>query len=107
MHLIKNSQVKNIVGDFFFLWELPPEILKQPGFEALLPLLPLTKGGKNLETVDEMIKELIARDRSDLLELGHFLTKLGHGSTIAQFLLEKDAGLIAARQGQQPDWANL
>jgi len=58
------------------LWELPPEILKQPGFEALLPLLPLTKGGQNLETVDEMIKELVARDRSDLLELGHFLTGL-------------------------------
>jgi predicted transposase YdaD len=58
------------------LWELPPEILKQPDFEALLPLLPLTKGGKNLETVDEMITELVARNRSDLLELGHFLAGL-------------------------------
>ncbi len=43
------------------------EVAKQPGFEVLLPLLPLTKGGRNLETVDDMINELVARNRSDLL----------------------------------------
>ena len=53
------------------LWELPPEALKQQGFEALLPLLPLTKGGKNRETVEDMITELVARNRSDLLTLGY------------------------------------
>ncbi len=31
------------------LWEIPPEVAKQPGFEVLLPLLPLTKGAKILK----------------------------------------------------------
>ncbi len=57
-------------------WEIPPEVAKQQGFEVLLPLLPLTKGGKNLEIVDEMITELLARNRSDLLGLGHFCAGL-------------------------------
>lgn len=57
-------------------WEIPPEVAKQPGFEVLLPLLPLTKGGKNLEIVDDMINELIARNRSDFLGLGHFCAGL-------------------------------
>jgi hypothetical protein len=51
------------------LWEMPPEVLKQMGFEGLLPFLPFTKGGKNRETVDEMITELVARGRSDLLSI--------------------------------------
>jgi hypothetical protein len=52
------------------LWEIAPEVLKQSGFEELLPLLPLTKGGRTLATVDDMITELVARNRSDLLDLG-------------------------------------
>ena len=43
---------------------------EQDGFEELLPLLPLTKGGRTLATVDGMINELVARNRSDLLDLG-------------------------------------
>ena len=57
-------------------WEIPPEVAKRPGFEVLLPLLPLTKGGNTLEIVDEMIHELLARNRSDLLGLGHFCAGL-------------------------------
>jgi hypothetical protein len=36
------------------LWEIAPEVLKRTGFEELLPLLPLTKGGQNLGTVDDV-----------------------------------------------------
>jgi len=40
-------------------------------------LLPLTRGGKNLETVNDMITELVARNRPDLLELlGHLCAGL-------------------------------
>ena len=58
------------------LWEIAPEVAKQPGFEVLLPLLPLTKGGKNLETVDDMINELVAKNRPDLLGLGQICAGL-------------------------------
>jgi hypothetical protein len=44
--------------------------------EVLLPLLPLTKGGNTPQAVEEMISELVARDRSDLLELGLFCAGL-------------------------------
>jgi hypothetical protein len=53
------------------LWEISPEVLKRTEFEALLPLLPLTQAGKSRETVEEMIRELQARNRPDLLTLGY------------------------------------
>ncbi len=53
------------------LWEVPPEVLKQTAFESLLPLLPLTQAGKSHETIDDMITELVARNRADLLTLGY------------------------------------
>jgi hypothetical protein len=53
------------------LWEISPEELKQTDFEDLLPLLPLTRAGKSLETIEDMITELQARNRPDLLTLGY------------------------------------
>src|SRR5882762_6876767 len=53
------------------LWEISAEVLKRTEFEALLPLLPLTQAGKSRETVEEMIRELQARSRPDLLTLGY------------------------------------
>jgi len=59
---------------FFFrnlkLWEIPLEVFKREGSEGLLALLPLTEGGNNREVVEEMIAELQARDRTDLILLG-------------------------------------
>lgn len=59
---------------FFFrnlkLWEIPLEVFKREGSEGLLALLPLTEGGNNREVVEEMIAELKARNRTDLLLLG-------------------------------------
>ena len=71
------------------LWEIAPEVAKRPGFEVLLPLLPLTKGGKNLETVDDMINELVARNRADLLGLGQFCAGLVFKDEISQQWLKE------------------
>ena len=65
---------EELVHVFFFrsikLWEMPAEVLKQPGVEGLLPLLPLTRDGTHREIVDEMIAGLNAAGRQDLLPLG-------------------------------------
>jgi len=53
------------------LWEIAPEVLKQTEFEALLPLLPLTQAGKSHQTIEDMITELQARNRPDLLTLAY------------------------------------
>jgi len=72
------------------MWEVPPEVAKQPGYEVLLPLLPLTKGGQNLQTVDDMITELIARNRPDLLGLGQFCAGLVFTDEVSkQWLTER------------------
>ena len=57
--------------DTIKLWEIPPEVFEQPGLVGLLPLLPLTRGGKNRETVDRMIDRLQEVGKDDLLVLGH------------------------------------
>jgi hypothetical protein len=57
--------------DTIKLWEIPPEVFEQPGLVGLLPLLPLTKGGRNRETVNRMIDRLKEVGKEDLLVLGH------------------------------------
>jgi predicted transposase YdaD len=52
------------------LWELDPQIFEQQGLAGLLPLLPLTKGGKNRETVTRMIEGLEKAGRQDLFLVG-------------------------------------
>jgi len=52
------------------LWEVSPEEFKREGLEGLLPWLPLSEEGNNQEVVEEMIAELKARDRTDLMPFG-------------------------------------
>ena len=56
-----------------FMWEVPPEVLKQPGLEGLLPLLPLTKGADEARNaiVGDMIERLRAAGKEDMLALGY------------------------------------
>lgn len=58
------------------LWELSREFFKQRHLEGLLPWLPLTKDGAKHEVVEEMIAELQARGREDLLSLGYAFASL-------------------------------
>ncbi len=58
------------------LWELSAETLKQSGFATALPLLPLTHNGKRREIVEDMIRELKAVGRADLLPLGYAFAAL-------------------------------
>jgi predicted transposase YdaD len=44
--------------DTIKLWEVEPEAIEQTGLVGLLPLLPLTKGGQNRQTVLRMIDKL-------------------------------------------------
>jgi predicted transposase YdaD len=68
------------VHRFFFqnikLWEIPPEVFKQENLSGLLPFLPLTKGGKRLEVVDEMIESLQQAGKTDLLPLAYAISAL-------------------------------
>jgi hypothetical protein len=71
---------EDLVHVFFFrnikLWEISSELLKQPGIEGLLPLLPLTKEGTHREVVDDMIAGLNVAERQDLLPLGYAFAAL-------------------------------
>jgi predicted transposase YdaD len=58
------------------LWELDPEVFEQQGLVGLLPLLPLTKGGKSRKTVDRMIEGLKKVGRRDLFMLGYAFSAL-------------------------------
>ena len=57
--------------DMIELWEVEPEVVEQPELVGLLPLLPLTKGGKNRETVLRMIDKLKRRGTRNLLVVGY------------------------------------
>src|SRR5216110_204438 len=49
------------------LWEIAPELFEQPQLAGLLPLLPLTKGGQNRETVNRMIDKMMQAGEEDML----------------------------------------
>ena len=53
------------------LWEISTESLKEQSLPILLPLLPLTEGGKSCEVVEEVIQGLEQADRADLLPLAY------------------------------------
>ena len=59
-----------------YLWELPASAFKGPGREGLLPLLPLTKNGARREVIEEMIEELQAAHKQDLLALAYSFAAL-------------------------------
>jgi hypothetical protein len=61
------------------LWEERAETLKQTGLVGLLPLVPLTQDGSQLEVVDEVITRLEAKggeSTSELLALTYLLSTL-------------------------------
>jgi hypothetical protein len=58
------------------LWEVAPEVLEQQELVGLLPLLPLTKGGKKRETVERMITGLEKAGKQDLFVLGYAFSSL-------------------------------
>jgi predicted transposase YdaD len=58
------------------LWEIAPETVEQPELVGLLPLLPLTKGGKNPQTVTRMIEGLEKAGRRDLFLVGYAFSSL-------------------------------
>ena len=71
--LVDGKVIHIFYYDNIFLWEMPPEILKQKGLEGLLPLLPLTKGAdkKRDVVINDMINGLRAVGKDDLLALGY------------------------------------
>ncbi len=70
------DQVRLLTFKSIELWKVPAEVLKQPGLEGLLPLLPLTEDGKNRAVVEEMIACLQASGHQDLLPLSYVFAAL-------------------------------
>ncbi len=85
VYLVKSSKVVEppyerklatgeVIHSFNFrnikLWELPSSTLHQPGLEGMLPLLPLTREGRQHDTVEEMITAIKATGRTELLQIG-------------------------------------
>jgi hypothetical protein len=82
-----------VVHLFYFrniqLWELSAEMLKQPGVEGMLPLLPLMKGGSERQAIEEMIESLGAAGKQDLLPLGYAFAALVLDSEVERDWLRK------------------
>ncbi len=55
------------------LWEMSTEELKKPGREGLLPLMPFTKDGNRREVLEDMIVNLKATGRHNLLYISKVL----------------------------------
>jgi len=70
------GQVRLLTFASIKLWEVPAEVFKQPGLEGLLPLLPLTQGGKSRAVVEETIARLQATGHRDLLPLSYAFAAL-------------------------------
>jgi len=64
-----------IVHYFLFqnikLWEIPSQALLEQNLPGLLPLLPLTREGKQRETLEQMHQRLQQAGKTDLLAIGY------------------------------------
>jgi predicted transposase YdaD len=65
-----------------FLWEEPQKRLLEPGFEGMLPLLPLMKNAKQTrdETIGAMVEGLRSAGKDDILALGYTFAGLIYSS---------------------------
>jgi predicted transposase YdaD len=70
------GQLRRLDFQSIKLWEVPAKTLQQKGLEGLLPLLPLTQGGKSREIVEETIAQLQATGHQDLLPLSYAFASL-------------------------------
>jgi predicted transposase YdaD len=59
--------------DVIQLWEIPAEVFLRQGWLGLLPLVILTRGGKQPEAVNEMIEQLAEAQEYDLLALARLM----------------------------------
>ncbi|MFL5659112.1 MAG: hypothetical protein ACJ8CB_33625 [Ktedonobacteraceae bacterium] len=71
------------------LWEIPAEEIIQRGLLGLLPLVPLTKDGKRHELVKEMITELAAAQKYELLSQAKTIAGLVFTDTAEREWLER------------------
>ena len=80
--LPRSPYVKRFVDDktthrFYYqvikLWEFPAEQLLALGWEGLLPLVPLAKGGKKPELIQVMVDTLAKQEEWELLSSAHML----------------------------------
>jgi predicted transposase YdaD len=55
------------------LWEMPAEVFLRHGWPGLLPLVILTKGGKQPEVINEMIEQLVEAQEYDLLAVARLM----------------------------------
>jgi predicted transposase YdaD len=68
--------IHHFIFDTIRLWTLPSDTLKTPGLEGLLPLMPLTEGGKKQKQLEGMIQGLQQSGKDDLLPIGYVLAAL-------------------------------
>ena len=83
------GQVRLLTFASIKLWEVPAEVFKQPGLEGLLPLLPLTQGGKSRAVVEETIARLQATGHRDLLPLSYAFAALVFTKTADKLWLKE------------------
>ena len=87
-----------IVHLFYFrnikLWELQSSVLKQPGLEGMLPLLPLTRDGARYEEVEAMLSGLKAAGKEDLYPLGYSFAALAFESEIDKEWLRRRFAML-------------
>jgi hypothetical protein len=71
------------------MWEVSSDEILQANLTGLLPLLPLTKQGKERETVDMMIEAMIMARQFDLLPLGEMTARLVMGNASDRIWLKR------------------
>jgi predicted transposase YdaD len=83
------GQVRLLTFESIKLWEVPANVLKQPGLEGLLPLLPLTQEGKSRAVVEETIARLQATGHQGLLPLSYAFAALVFTKTADKLWLKE------------------
>ena len=58
------------------LWEISSETVLNTGLSGLFPMLPLTRGGKKPEVLDEMLDTLVATESQEYLTIAYALASL-------------------------------
>ena len=83
------KEIKRLYYTRINMWEVPMSELRELKLDGLLPLIPLSKDGENLDVIEEMAEELKGKQKYNLLTIAKSFTEFRLGDKIDQAWIER------------------
>src|SRR5439155_18096438 len=83
------KEIKRLYYTRVNMWEVPMSELREMKLDGLLPLIPLSKDGENLQVIEDMAEELRGKEQYNLLTIAKAFTEFRLGDKVDPAWIER------------------